>query len=395
MRLATLLLCLAAFEVALGQTSILFGGGTGDGADMRAQGTFVPAVLYHGGTGRGDAMSTLTIAGTGAQYFGGENDGYASSNGNHGALTTGCFGGNGHGAAVASGPLTIPAPCLGGSGDGYAEARCAQVNNTALWYGGTDDGSADTRGTVAFSSLRVVIKLEGPFDTGTGLMRDDLRASGLLPTSQPYTGPGYPLTSAEPRTITPQVLTPTGNDAIVDWLYLELRSATNSAMAITSIVALLQRDGDVVALDGSGPPEFRVPAGSYYLVVRHRNHLGVMTAVPMALSNAPQRTDLSASATSFYGTAATKTAGTVQVLWAGDVTGNGQLNYTGAGNDRDPILVTVGSTTPNATVTNVYSASDVNLDGAVKYTGASNDRDPILVNVGSTTPNNVRVQQVP
>lgn len=28
-------------------------------------------------------------------------------------------------------------------------------------------------------------------------------------------------------------------------------------------------------------------------------------------------------------------------------------------------------------------------------TGSGNDRDPILVNVGSTTPNNIRVQQLP
>ena len=46
-------------------------------------------------------------------------------------------------------------------------------------------------------------------------------------------------------------------------------------------------------------------------------------------------------------------------------------------------------------VSNVYSTRDVNLNGQVKYTGSGNDRDPILVNVGSTTPNNVRVEQLP
>ena len=35
------------------------------------------------------------------------------------------------------------------------------------------------------------------------------------------------------------------------------------------------------------------------------------------------------------------------------------------------------------------------MNGQVKNTGSGNDRDPILVNVGSTTPNNVRVQQLP
>ncbi|MBP7516183.1 MAG: hypothetical protein KA791_16665 [Flavobacteriales bacterium] len=70
------------------------------------------------------------------------------------------------------------------------------------------------------------------------------------------------------------------------------------------------------------------------------------------------------------------------------------MKYTGSGNDRDPILTTVGSTTPN-NIANTYSTHDVNLNGQVKYTGSANDRDPILVNVGSTTPNNVRVQQLP
>ena len=59
------------------------------------------------------------------------------------------------------------------------------------------------------------------------------------------------------------------------------------------------------------------------------------------------------------------------------------------------ILVTVGSTTPNNVVTGAYSTRDVNLNGDVKYTGSGNDRDPILVNVGSTTPNNIRVEQLP
>ena len=70
------------------------------------------------------------------------------------------------------------------------------------------------------------------------------------------------------------------------------------------------------------------------------------------------------------------------------------LQYTGAGNDRDPILIAVGSTTPNNTISG-YLVTDVNMDGIAKYIGTENDRDPILINVGNTTPNNVRVQQLP
>ena len=83
------------------------------------------------------------------------------------------------------------------------------------------------------------------------------------------------------------------------------------------------------------------------------------------------------------------------VMWSGDANGDGSLKYTGTNNDRDPILIAVGSTTPNNTVNGVYDRRDTNLDGVIKYTGTGNDRDIILTNVGSTTPNNTRTQQLP
>ena len=79
---------------------------------------------------------------------------------------------------------------------------------------------------------------------------------------------------------------------------------------------------------------------------------------------------------------------------AGDVTFNGTVRYTGTGNDRDPIILRVGGSTPNNTVSG-YWREDVNMDGVVKYTGTANDRDIILTNVGSTTPNSTRVATLP
>jgi hypothetical protein len=193
-------------------------------------------------------------------------------------------------------------------------------------------------------------------------------------------------------------LATTGDNAIVDWILLELRDNANSSSIVATRAALVQRDGDIVDVDGVSAVTFNVAPGNYYVAVRHRNHLGCMTATAVSLSASPATVNYTTLATATYGTAARKTSGgavSVQVLWAGDVTFNGQLKYTGSGNDRDPILVTVGRTTPNNVVSNTYSTRDVNMNGQVKYTGTGNDRDPILVNVGSTTPNNVRVQQLP
>jgi hypothetical protein len=180
----------------------------------------------------------------------------------------------------------------------------------------------------------------------------------------------------------------------VDWVVVELRTPAATSTVAASCAALLQRDGDVVALDGVSPVSITAAAGSYHVAVRHRNHLGVMTASPVALTGTSTSVDLSSAATAVFGTEPRKPVGSVQTLWAGDVTFNKQLAYTGAGNDRDPILVRVGSTTPNNTVAGYY-AEDTNMDGVVIYVGGANDRDPILVNVGGSTPNNVRTEQLP
>ena len=104
--------------------------------------------------------------------------------------------------------------------------------------------------------------------------------------------------------------------------------------------------------------------------------------------------DFRSAALATWGTDARKNLGGPLAVWAGNVLRDASLRYTGSGNDRDPILVSVGSTTPNSTVSG-YLPADVNLDGAVKYTGSANDRDPILVNIGSTTPNSTRTEQLP
>ncbi len=259
------------------------------------------------------------------------------------------------------------------------------------------DGIGDACDACA-PAVRPKLILEGPYDAATGLMSDALRSS-LMPTTEPYTAAGYVhVAGGGGETTTSAVLSITGPNAIVDWVLVELRSATSPSTRIATHAALLQRDGDVVNVNGTSGVGFNIPCGNYYVAVRHRNHLGVMSLNSMALSTTPTSVDFSSAATATYGTNARKPiTGTfpAQALWAGDASFNGQVRYTGTGNDRDLVLVTVGSTTPNSTITNTYSSRDVNMNGQVRYTGSGNDRDPILVNVGSTTPNNVRLQQLP
>ncbi|MDQ3099955.1 MAG: hypothetical protein M3R08_01095 [Bacteroidota bacterium] len=245
--------------------------------------------------------------------------------------------------------------------------------------------------------VRVDVKLflEGPLNATTGLMNDALRVNGLVPLQEPYTPLGMPqYAGGGNETTSAAVLAITGNNAVVDWIRLELRSATNPANVVATRQALLLRNGEVVMGNGSSEAAFNVAPGSYYLAVVHRNHLSIMTQSSLALSATPVTIDLRAALTPVYGSAARKTIGSWRALWAGDISMDGLIKYVGNGNDRDIILTVIGGVSPTNTVTG-YRRADVNMDGVVRYTGVNNDRDIILTNIGGVIPTQVKVQQMP
>jgi len=236
--------------------------------------------------------------------------------------------------------------------------------------------------------------LEGPYGAGP-LMSDALRTAGLLPTTEPYTGLGFAhVGGGGGETVQASVWNVTGNQAIVDWVMLELRSGSPAYTVVATRSALIQRDGDVVDVDGVSPVQFNVPSGNYHVALRHRNHLGVMTSSAVALSGTPVTVNLRSSATATYGTQSRKDIGGVQVLWAGNILNDGQLIYTGQANDRDPILVRIGGSVPTSTATG-YWPEDTNMDGTVRYTGQNNDRDIILTGVGGSVPTATRADGLP
>ncbi|HRN36117.1 MAG TPA: hypothetical protein PLL18_04305, partial [Flavobacteriales bacterium] len=226
-------------------------------------------------------------------------------------------------------------------------------------------------------------------------MKDDLRVQGLIPATEPYTPMGFPaIGDGLGRELTAAVLAVTGNNAIVDWVWLELRSASNLSNVVAARAVLLQRDGDVVELDGKSPVNMHVPPGNYHLAIRHRNHLGVLTAAASSLSGNATVIDLSSSATATWGTNARKSAGTARTLWSGDTNRDGTVKYTGVGNDRDKVLSTIGGAGITGTLSG-YHLGDANMNGVVSYTGQSNDRDLILVNIGGVSPTAVLMEQLP
>jgi len=246
--------------------------------------------------------------------------------------------------------------------------------------------------TVALSPR---VWLEGAYRSQDLLMRDDLRAQQLIPTTEPYTALGFTHVGGGGESIASSVLEVTGPNAIVDWVLVVLRSTVGPAHAVVATrSALLQRDGDVVGLDGESPVVVNASPGSYRVSIRHRNHLGVMSASAFTLGATSTVVDFRSGPTTTYGTDARKNDAGTWLLWAGNARADRTLRYTGQDNDRDPILSVIGGTVPTGTVVGYY-LEDTNLSGMVKYTGQENDRDIILLNVGGSVPTNTRQEQLP
>ncbi|HPE59776.1 MAG TPA: DUF11 domain-containing protein [Thiolinea sp.] len=234
--------------------------------------------------------------------------------------------------------------------------------------------------------LQVRALLQGPFAGSTGLMRDRLRVLGLIPLNQPYTATPFNYSGTE--TTTSAVLAQEGNDAAVDWVLVQLRAPASPTTLIAQQAALLQSDGDIVnpANAGTTLNFIGVPAGSYLVSIRHRNHLGVTTSNAVALSDQPALIDFSLPATGVRGLNARRVLNDKVLLWAGDANIDDRIIGIGPDNDTNKILADVlrnpANTGANANYRDLgYRNADLNLDGAAVYAGADNDSNLILGNV--------------
>ena len=183
------------------------------------------------------------------------------------------------------------------------------------------------------------------------LMRDDLRiaSSVLIPTTSPY----------DSTTCDAAVFIPSGIDAIVDWILIELRDPNDPAIVLATQSALLQRDGDIVATDGTSAVSIEIASGDYYVAVKHRNHLGILTASTVTLSKTVTNLDLSTDMSAVTGGAlALRDMGNgIFAMYAGDVNTDGSILNTDVAN---ALSVSGGI--------NVYSGADANMDGNILNT---------------------------
>jgi hypothetical protein len=170
--------------------------------------------------------------------------------------------------------------------------------------------------TAATVTLSAKLFLQGPFDAEAHHMNTVLNDEGYLPATAPYAQDSRTLSGAMPA-------------AITDWLLLQLRSTATGA-TVSSKSVLLRNDGQVVDDDGSSEI-VSIPTlegeKEYYIVAKHRNHLGVMSNVPLGLNALITASyDYSTGLDKYYGEEAKEIEPGVFVLFAGDADGSGVIN---------------------------------------------------------------------
>lgn len=233
--------------------------------------------------------------------------------------------------------------------------------------------------------LRIGMKtyLQGTFNTGTGLMDDQLRTLQLIPLAEPYSQiPGFThVGRGGGEMVSENVLSVSGPEAIVDWVFVELRDGANSSTVLETHAALIRRDGTVVGVDGTSPVVFRGrESGSYYFDIRHRNHLGLRTPDAYTLYNDPVLIyDFSTEqANAYQGVQAFLGPNAGWGMYGGNANSNANVRYSGPGSDQNTLLNGCLGGNKALVLSKLYHACDLNLNGTVRYSGPLNEQNFLL-----------------
>ncbi len=201
--------------------------------------------------------------------------------------------------------------------------------------------------------LDLKVFLEGPFngsDMNTNLNGNPELVEGL-PLSQPYNTSPWDYTGTESVGSIP-------NSDVVDWVLIELRDTTDASLATPETImarqaAFLLNDGTVVGLNGSDMPWHvaTVQTNNLFVVIWHRNHLGIMSANPLTDIGGIYSYDFSTSATQAYNSGQ-KNLGGFFGMYGGDANADNTINDQ----DKTGLWLTEAGLSG-------YLNSDLNLDG--------------------------------
>ncbi|MEP6948017.1 MAG: hypothetical protein ABI863_02020 [Ginsengibacter sp.] len=212
-------------------------------------------------------------------------------------------------------------------------------------------------------TFNVTAYLRGPWNGTT--MNTSLNSGGIIPLSQPYNTTPFSYAGTESVGSIP-------NANIVDWVLVEHRKpatglpADASSATITGRKAgFLLNNGTVVDLDGVTPISFNITKqGPSFVVIRHRNHLGVLSNSIASNATGTFANDYSALTNSYKVPGAPSnpvvllSGGVKYGLWSGDANKNGVVNVT----DINAIKIAIGGSATG------YLFTDTNLSNSINVT---------------------------
>lgn len=238
----------------------------------------------------------------------------------------------------------------------------AYADSFANWEGMIIDDLV-IEGVDVTTRIRPIAFLEGasmnPVSGEENLMRSDLSTSDVVPNISPY---------ADGLIVPSSMLTSTGVDAIVDWVWLEFRDATDKSNVLSGRSALLQCDGDIVDVDGSPDLKLDLVAGDYFLAINHRNHLGIVSASTYSLTANATTVNLAIDTAFITGgaNAVVLLNNGRYAMIAGDYDGNGQVQNS----DINTVIQLLGGSG--------YDNADMDMNGQIQNTDINNMMNPNL-----------------
>ena len=130
------------------------------------------------------------------------------------------------------------------------------------------------------------------------------------------------------------------------------------------------------------------PPKDHYVVVKHRNHLGAMSELPILLNeNTTTNVDFTDNTFNTFGSNAQALLGSGDTaLWTGDTNTSNTILFSGTNNDANAIKDYILGDTSNFLNLITFSSTgylleDVDLDGIARFSGSFNDSNLIKDNV--------------
>ena len=202
------------------------------------------------------------------------------------------------------------------------------VNRNYTNLSATVDGEDYMEKSAVVLNLKVL--LSGAMYEESDTMRTTLNYKHYITERPPDTvsGNGTPFVymSEQYEGVTPKFFS--AHSDIVDWVIIELRDSRDFTVPVDTISAFVRKDGRVLSTSGDSLITLKeeITPNNYYIIIRHRNHLSVMSNNPVFLNSFTELYDFTASIDQYFGYHAHELSNGKFAMYPGDANCDGTVN---------------------------------------------------------------------